>query len=95
MSVENGTGNTAPVLTTVTVLTFLWALFSYVVRTIVKIKLGKTDTWGADDFAITAAMVWNPERGQRVPQSSSLVSYVGRSVGTDDLHLLLSQSRVW
>jgi hypothetical protein len=66
MVVENGTGNTAPVLTTVTILTFLWALSSYAVRTVVKAKFGKTDSWGADDIAITAAVVGVL---QRVPTS--------------------------
>lgn len=77
MSVANGTGNTAPVLTTVTVLTFLWALCSYFVRSIVKIKLGKSEAWGPDDIAITAAMVWRP-RNVRTYVEATLTDSVDR-----------------
>jgi len=50
-----GTGNTAPVLTTVTVLVFLWALIAYSIRLYVKLR--KSDGWSADDSAITVATV--------------------------------------
>jgi hypothetical protein len=50
-----GTGNTAPALTTVTVLVLLWGLIAYAVR--LTVKLRKSDSWGADDIAITVAAV--------------------------------------
>lgn len=53
-----GTGNTAPVLTTVTVLLFLWALSGYLVR--VYVKIAKSDGWKQDDWAITGAIVSSP-----------------------------------
>lgn len=52
---EASTGNTSPVLTTVTVLVFLWALVAYSIR--LAVKLSKGDGWKADDCAITAAIV--------------------------------------
>ena len=52
-----GTGNTAPVLTTLTVLLFLWALVAYFIRAWVKLR--KSDGWNADDGAITGAVVRN------------------------------------
>lgn len=50
-----GTGNTAPVLTTVTVLVFLWALVAYFIR--LYVKLSQSDGWKTDDWAISAAVV--------------------------------------
>ncbi|KAK6442707.1 hypothetical protein LTR95_001066 [Oleoguttula sp. CCFEE 5521] len=50
-----GTGNTAPGLTTVTILLFLWAALTYAVR--IWAKVGKGDKWGADDTAISASLV--------------------------------------
>jgi len=50
-----GTGNTAPGLTIATILFFAWAFLTFVVRVWVKAK--KSDSWGADDTAITIAAV--------------------------------------
>ena len=50
-----GTGNTAPTLTTVTVLVLLWALISFFIRLYVKLK--KSDVWGGDDIAISVSAV--------------------------------------
>lgn len=60
-----GTGNTAPALTTTTVLTFLWAIVSYGIRLYVKLR--KADKWAADDVAITVAMVGEPFCAVAVP----------------------------
>ena len=51
----SGTGNTAPTLTTVTILLFIWSVVSYGVR--LWVKLQKRDHWGVDDAAITLAVV--------------------------------------
>ncbi|KAK5167439.1 uncharacterized protein LTR77_007138 [Saxophila tyrrhenica] len=51
---SNGTGNTAPTLTTITILLFIWATVSYGVRSWVKLQ--KRDHWGLDDASITLAV---------------------------------------
>jgi hypothetical protein len=50
-----GTGNTAPGLTTATILLFAWAFLTYVVR--IWAKLSKSDKWGPDDTAISLSLV--------------------------------------
>lgn len=56
----SSTGNTAPGLTTASILFFLWAILTFVVRVWVKAK--KSDSWGTDDTAISVAAVSLPVR---------------------------------
>lgn len=55
MTTEVGTGNSAPVLTTVTIMMFIWALIAYAIRLYVKIH--KSTGWSGDDAAMSGAVV--------------------------------------
>ncbi|KAK5699362.1 hypothetical protein LTR17_023292 [Elasticomyces elasticus] len=50
-----GSGNTSPVLTTVTVLIFIWAIVAFLIR--LYVKLSRAEGVNADDGAISAAVV--------------------------------------
>ena len=50
-----GTGNTAPALTAVAVVLFIWAFIAYLIR--LYVKLWKGSGWGTDDGAITFSLV--------------------------------------
>lgn len=66
MSATVGTGNTAPALTAVGVVLFIWALIAYLIR--LYVKLWKSSGLGVDDGAITISMV-------RLPLSSHHVAH--------------------
>jgi hypothetical protein len=55
MSMTVGTGNTAPALTAVGVVLFIWALIAYLIR--LYVKLWKSSGLGVDDGAITMSLV--------------------------------------
>lgn len=56
MSESAGTGNTAPGLTSVAALLFIWALLTYIVRAWVKLR--KSDSWGIDDTTISISLLF-------------------------------------
>ena len=49
------TGNTAPVLTSITIFFFCWAIFTYILR--LWVKLPKREFWSLDDTVISLALV--------------------------------------
>jgi hypothetical protein len=67
MSMTVGTGNTAPALTAVGVVLFIWALIAYLIR--LYVKLWKSSGLGVDDVAITISLVRLTPSSPRVTHS--------------------------
>ena len=55
MAESQGTGNTAPTLTTVSVLVSIMAFVTYMIR--IFVKLHKSSGWAIDDSAISIGLV--------------------------------------
>lgn len=66
MFTDAGTGNTAPALTALGVVLFIWALIAYLIR--LYVKLWKSSGLGIDDGAITVSLVRLPPSSVHITQ---------------------------